>query len=87
MPSGHQSAKASGARAGAAENSWEIIFTRGWHPYAWIALIGFALYARTLFFGWTYLDDDHLVLLNYHRLSDLGNILLVPHLHRDPAHR
>jgi protein O-mannosyl-transferase len=55
---------------------WERVFLKGWHPYAWIAALGFLLYARTLFFGWTYFDDDHLVLLNSANIGSFKNLLL-----------
>jgi Tfp pilus assembly protein PilF len=50
------------------------LFLESWHPYAWITAVGLALYFRAVFFGWSYWDDDHLVLLNYERISHLRNI-------------
>lgn len=45
-----------------------------WAPYAVIAIVGFSLYAKTLFFGFTYLDDNVLILDNHHFLSRLSNL-------------
>ena len=47
----------------------------GWSPYLWIILIGLALYAKTVFFGFTYMDDDSLILNNYPFISNISNIL------------
>jgi tetratricopeptide (TPR) repeat protein len=55
---------------------WSYLFTEGWRPYFWIALLGAAVYFRSVFFGFAYFDDDHLILENFHRLADLKNILL-----------
>ena len=44
-----------------------------WRPYAWIILIGFFVYARTLFFDFTYLDDNKLIIDNHAFLSNLSN--------------
>jgi hypothetical protein len=53
------------------------LFLKSWRPYAWIAFLGFALYAKTIFFDFTYLDDNVLILDNINFLSNLGNIPLV----------
>lgn len=44
------------------------------HPYLWIILTGFLLYAKTLSYGFTYLDDNILVLNNFSFISKLSNI-------------
>ncbi|MDD3374445.1 MAG: hypothetical protein PHY73_01820 [Candidatus Omnitrophica bacterium] len=38
------------------------IFLDSWHPFAWLALIGLSIYAQSLFFGFSYLDDNVLIL-------------------------
>lgn len=43
-------------------------------PYAAIVTVGSALYFKTLFFGFTYLDDNVLILKNFHFLSSLSNL-------------
>jgi len=55
---------------------WGHLFAEGWHPYFWIALLGAAVYFRTVFFGFAYFDDDHLILKNFHHLANLKNVLL-----------
>ncbi len=45
-----------------------------WKPLALICLVGFLLYLPTLFFNFTYLDDNVLILDNFPFLSNLGNI-------------
>lgn len=50
------------------------IFLRTWRPYAWIAALGFILYAQTLFFGYVYLDDNAIILDNFRSISVLSNI-------------
>lgn len=53
---------------------FENIFITTWRPYAWIAGAGFLLYFQTLFFDFTYLDDQPLIVENYQFLSQLSNI-------------
>lgn len=48
---------------------------RGQRPYFCIALVGFLLYLRTLFFGYTYLDDNALILDNQNFLRQFSNII------------
>ncbi|MFC1710316.1 glycosyltransferase family 39 protein, partial [Patescibacteria group bacterium] len=43
-------------------------------PYFWIILFGFLVYFRSLFFGYTYLDDHVLILENLFFLRDPNNI-------------
>jgi len=50
------------------------IFLKSWRPYAWITAFIGLLYARSLFFGYTYLDDNQLILNNFHFIKDIGNI-------------
>jgi hypothetical protein len=45
-----------------------------WHIYAGICLLGVALYARSLFFEFTYFDDNVLILDNLPFLQDLRNV-------------
>lgn len=45
-----------------------------WQPYFWIIISGFLIYCQTLFFKFTYLDDNVLILNNYHFLKNIGNI-------------
>lgn len=46
----------------------EELFLGTWHPYAWIVSAGFLLYSRALSFGFTYLDDNALI------LNNIGNL-------------
>lgn len=46
-------------------------------PYLWLTLIGCAVFAPTLFFGFTYLDDNVLILDNLNFLSNFGNIFKI----------
>jgi hypothetical protein len=52
------------------------IFLNGWRPYAWIGLLTAALYLRTVGFGFTSLDDVHLIVLNQEHLKDWRSIVL-----------
>ncbi len=47
----------------------------GGRAYAWFVFIGSMVYAQALFFDFTYLDDDILVLRNFHFISHISNIL------------
>ncbi|OIO38737.1 MAG: hypothetical protein AUJ75_02450, partial [Candidatus Omnitrophica bacterium CG1_02_49_10] len=53
---------------------FENIFLKGRRPWYWIILIGFLLYAKTLSFGFNYLDDNALILDNFYFISNLSNI-------------
>ena len=55
-------------------NKWGNLFLNSWHPYFWIALAVAALYFRTLFFDFTYLDDQALILDKLHFLKNISNI-------------
>lgn len=56
---------------------WSVgdIFLSGCRPCLWIVLIGLSLYAWTVFFGLSYLDDNILILENYEFLGKLTNIV------------
>lgn len=56
------------------ENWLDNIFLKSWRPYAWIIGLGFLVYFQTLFFGFTYLDDNTSIIEN-HRF--FGNIFSV----------
>ncbi len=49
-------------------------FLRGWRPYFIILTLGFLLYSQTLFFNFTYLDDNALILDNYPIISNFQNV-------------
>lgn len=59
------------------ESSASKLFLSTWHPYAWLALIGFILYARVLFFSnYTHYDDYYLIVESHSfidKLSDIGH--------------
>ncbi|PIP69159.1 hypothetical protein COW91_00670 [Candidatus Nomurabacteria bacterium CG22_combo_CG10-13_8_21_14_all_32_8] len=50
------------------------IFLNKWTPVIIIIIIGFLIYGRTLFFNFTYLDDNVLILDNQYFLSKITNI-------------
>lgn len=52
----------------------ETVFIDGWHPYLWICAVVCLVYARSLSFGFTYLDDNALILGNYGFISDITNV-------------
>lgn len=52
----------------------EASFLRGFRPFLILLVIGLALYGRTIFFGFTYLDDNTLILDNYPLISEVKNI-------------
>jgi protein O-mannosyl-transferase len=66
----------------AAEKRFQVrdLFLSTWHPYAWIALIGFLLYMRVLTFSeYTQYDDHFLIVESYSyidHLSDIGHAFL-----------
>ena len=55
-------------------SSFEKIFISGWRPYFWIAAAIILLYLKSLDFGFTYLDDNVLIVNNSHFLRDLSNM-------------
>jgi len=55
--------------------SWfQKTFTSGARPYLWIIAVCFLVYGGSLFFGFTYLDDNQLILENFNFLKNLSNI-------------
>lgn len=54
--------------------SFESVLTSSWYPYAIFAVLVFALYSKALFFGFTYLDDDALIINSGHWIGHLSNI-------------
>jgi Flp pilus assembly protein TadD len=51
------------------------IFLSGPAPYLWLALAILALYAKTLDFGFTSLDDVHLIQENRHNIGSFSNAI------------
>jgi len=57
-----------------------VSFSKIWSkikPYFLIIVIGLTLYGRTVFFDFSYLDDNALILDNHYILSDVRNVGLV----------
>lgn len=52
----------------------EKIFSKNWIPFVIIVALGFILYFQALFFDFTYLDDNNLILDNQYFLADPTNI-------------
>lgn len=50
------------------------IFLEGRRPYAWIFGLVLALYLKSLFFGFTFFDDNDLIVQNAPFLSNISNI-------------
>jgi len=50
------------------------LFLKGFRPFLWIFFIGLLVYGQSLFFNFTYLDDQQLILENYHFIRKLSNI-------------
>jgi tetratricopeptide (TPR) repeat protein len=61
-------------RADMKESVFDRYFVEGWRPFFWITALAAALYARSLAFGYTFLDDNVLILCNQGFLGDLSNI-------------
>lgn len=57
------------------ENKLKMLFLYNKRPYLWIVTLGVLVYFRSLFFDFTYLDDNVLILDNLFFIKDLGNIL------------
>ena len=53
----------------------ERSFLEGWRPYLWIAAVITVLYAKSTLFGYTFLDDNVLILKNYDFLKEMTNII------------
>lgn len=45
-----------------------------WRPYTAIILLGLLVFGRTIWFGYTYFDDDILILKTFHPISQLSDI-------------
>ena len=62
------------------KNTLHDFFLHSWHPYAWLLLIAFLLYARVLAFTeYTHYDDYYLIVDNYVHIksfSSLGHAFL-----------
>lgn len=57
------------------KNNWfQKTFTDGPRPYLWIIAVGFLVYGASLFFGFTYLDDNQLILDNFSFIKNPANI-------------
>lgn len=54
----------------------ETFLLKGLKPYFWLASTGFILYFQTLFFGYTYLDDNTLIMDHQFFLKNFWNIFL-----------
>ncbi|MFH1230981.1 MAG: tetratricopeptide repeat protein [Planctomycetota bacterium] len=52
----------------------EDIFLKTWHPYVWIASLGFLLYFQAVLFDFAYFDDDKLIIEPYNFLKNISNI-------------
>jgi hypothetical protein len=52
------------------------IFLKSWRPFAWIAGLAFLLYLPVFWFGFSYLDDNVLILRDFSFLSS-GNFIQV----------
>lgn len=49
------------------------VFLKGANPYLWFIALGFVVYLKALFFNFTYLDDNALILDNFYFLRNLAN--------------
>jgi len=56
------------------KNKLSFVFLNGWRPYAWLAVVGFAVYAQTLFFGLSGYDDTLLITRHYYLIKDITKI-------------
>lgn len=54
--------------------SFGSVLTSSWYPYAILAALVLALYSKAIFFDFTYLDDDQLIINSGHWLGHLSNI-------------
>jgi len=53
------------------------VFLSSWHPYGWIALVGFSLFFKTLFFDIVHFDDEVWVYRYHWLLADWSNFLRI----------
>jgi len=60
-------------------NTVKDLFLCSWHPFAWLIFVGFLLYAQTLFFGFSYFDDNILILEHIPWLRDFSHISNIFH--------
>ncbi|MCM8761286.1 MAG: tetratricopeptide repeat protein [Candidatus Omnitrophica bacterium] len=56
------------------EAIFDKLFLKGMRPYLWIAAVIVMLYSKSLWYGYTYLDDNILIMRNIEFLKDLSNI-------------
>ena len=56
------------------EETGELFYLKNFKPFFYIIGFGFLLYLPTLFFNFTYLDDNNLIIDNQYFLSNLANI-------------
>jgi len=56
------------------EHLWPWRSLRSWRPYFLIFFLAFLIYGQTLFFDFTYFDDQDLIIDKAALLSDTGNI-------------
>jgi len=56
------------------EDTFRKYFLDGRRPYIWISAAVFVLYAKAVWFGYTYLDDNALILGNYDFIKDISNV-------------
>lgn len=57
-----------------AEVKKELLTRYPYLPYLIIVIVIFALYFQTIFFGFTFFDDDFLILKNFEKLTNTANI-------------
>lgn len=50
------------------------VFLKETNPYFWIIALGFVVYLKALFFNFTYLDDNALILDYYYFIRNLTNV-------------
>ena len=50
------------------------LFLSSWHPFLWFFLVGFLVYGQALFFGFSYFDDNILILERIHQLRDISSL-------------
>lgn len=56
------------------KNRLSSVFLNGWRPYVWLAVVGFAVYAQTLFFGLSGYDDTLLITRHYYLIKDITKV-------------
>ena len=56
------------------KNNQFSFFSSPLRPYLILVILGLAIYARTIFFDFSYLDDNALILENYPIISNISNI-------------